>query len=199
VPSFFSASRCDIFCVAFDLGLSGRPLDTLLVSERFQTAVENQTVDIAGAPLSPAALAVVILLFGGLFMVAVIMPLATIAISAFMDTLSGGVVAESLSFRNILGLFTGGSEAWHAILTSLTLAVLAALFTVLIALLVAFTIIRLRSAATVFLDFLSILPNSVPGMAVAVGLILTWNQTIWPHQSPNEKGFSQSPRYSYCF
>ena len=150
------------------------------LSDRFQTAVENQTVVAPRASLSPAAMTVVIFVFGGLFALAVLMPLATITISAFMDTLSGGVVAENLSFRNILGLFTKGSEAWHAILTSLTLAVLAALFTVLIALLVAFTVIRLRSAATVFLDFLSILPNSVPGMAVAVGLILTWNQTIWP-------------------
>lgn len=30
------------------------------------------------------------------------------------------------------------------------------------------------------LDFLSILPNSIPGMAVAVGLILTWNLPFWP-------------------
>ena len=150
------------------------------LSDKFQTAVESQTVDKRGQPLSPGYLFAVILIFGAALFVAVVMPLATITISAFMDTLSGGVAASNLSFNNLIGIFDTSSEAWQAILTSLTLAVLAAAFTVLIALVVAFTVVRLRSAATVFLDFLSILPNSVPGMAVAVGLILTWNQTIWP-------------------
>ena len=150
------------------------------LSDKFQTAVESQTVDKRGQPLSPGYLFAVILIFGTALFVAVVMPLATITISAFMDTLSGGVTASNLSFNNLIGIFDTSSEAWQAILTSLTLAVLAAVFTVLIALVVAFTVVRLRSAATVFLDFLSILPNSVPGMAVAVGLILTWNQTIWP-------------------
>ena len=150
------------------------------LSDRFETAVENQTVAAQGAPLSRRALAAVILVFGSVVLVAVVLPLATVTVSAFMDTLSGGVTAENLSLRNIAGLFIRGSDAWQAILTSLTLAALAALFTVLIAVLVAFTVVRLRTAATIVLDFLSILPNSVPGMAVAVGLILTWNQTIWP-------------------
>lgn len=150
------------------------------LSDKFQTAIESQTVDKRGQPLSPGYLFAVILIFGTALFVAVVMPLATITISAFMDTLSGGVTASNLSFNNLIGIFDTSSEAWQAILTSLTLAVLAAVFTVLIALVVAFTVVRLRSATTVFLDFLSILPNSVPGMAVAVGLILTWNQTIWP-------------------
>ncbi|MDO6460144.1 ABC transporter permease subunit [Granulosicoccaceae sp. 1_MG-2023] len=46
--------------------------------------------------------------------------------------------------------------------------------------LVAFTLVRLRSRGSAVLDFLSILPNAIPGMAVAVGLILTWNQAFWP-------------------
>jgi iron(III) transport system permease protein len=62
----------------------------------------------------------------------------------------------------------------------LTLALLAALCTVMIAVLVAFTTVRLRSRGIQLLDFLSILPNAIPGMAIAVGLILTWNQSFWP-------------------
>jgi iron(III) transport system permease protein len=150
------------------------------LADRFQTAVEGQTMGGHGASLSFGRFATMLLLFGGVFLIGVVMPVATILISAFMDTLSGGVTSENLSFRNLIGLFDPDSRAWRAILTSLTLAVVAALSTVAIAMVVAFTVIRLRSAATVFLDFLSILPNSVPGMAVAVGLILTWNQVIWP-------------------
>jgi iron(III) transport system permease protein len=40
--------------------------------------------------------------------------------------------------------------------------------------------VRLRIRGAGFLDFLSLLPNSLPGMAVAVGIILTWNQAFWP-------------------
>ena len=150
------------------------------LADRFQTTVDNQTVNQNGRPMSPAYLLLVCAVFGGLTLIAVIMPLGTIAVSAFMDTLSGGLALDNLSFRTLDSLFQSGSDAWAAILTSVTLAVSAAIVTGVIGMLVAFTVVRLRSRATVFLDFLSILPNSVPGMAVAVGLILTWNQTIWP-------------------
>ena len=150
------------------------------LSDKFQTTVENQTIDRRGEPLPPVYLAIVILIFGSIFVLAVVLPIVTVGIAAFMDTVSGGVTADNMSFKNLLGLFDRESEAWGAILTSLSLAVMAAIGTVVIAIIVAFTIVRLRSAATVFLDFLTILPNSVPGMAVAVGLILTWNQPWWP-------------------
>lgn len=150
------------------------------LSDKFHVTVESQSMNKSSTPLSLSRLAAVILIFGSVLLITVVMPLTTIAISAFMDTLSGGVTANNLSFKNILRLFDTQSGAWRAILTSLTLATLAALFTVLIGVLVAFTLVRLRSKATAVLDFLSILPNSIPGMAVAVGLILTWNQTIWP-------------------
>jgi len=150
------------------------------LSDKFQTSVENQSIDQSTTKLTPGPLLIANAIFAVIFIVAVLMPISTITISAFMDTLSGGVTADNLSFKNLISLFQADSEAFGAILTSLSLAVMAAIGTVLIAFLVAFTVVRLRSKATVFLDFLSILPNSVPGMAVAVGLILTWNQTIWP-------------------
>lgn len=150
------------------------------LSDKFQTTVDNQSVSGAVRDLPASQKVLMSVIFGALFVIAVAMPLGTITVSAFMDTLSGGVTLENMSFNNFVSLFDPESEAWGAILTSLTLAVMAALCTVLIATVIAFTVVRLRSAATVFLDFLSILPNSVPGMAVAVGLILTWNQSIWP-------------------
>jgi len=150
------------------------------MSARFQTAIDNQSVDARPAPLSPPVQAAIFAVFGAVFVLAVAAPVGTIAISACMDTISGGVTWDNLSFRNIEGLFDSGSDALGAMLTSLTLAVLAAVLTGAIALVVAFTVVRLRSKATVFLDFLSILPNSIPGMAVAVGLILTWNMAFWP-------------------
>ncbi len=150
------------------------------LSDKFQTAVDHQTINGGGAVMSKSHKVLVTIFFTLLLIVGVVLPLVTITISALMDTLSGGVNLDNMTFRNIAGLFEHDSDAWQAILTSLSLAIMAAVFTVLIATIVAFTVVRLRSKATVFLDFLSVLPNSVPGMAVAVGLILAWNQTIWP-------------------
>ena len=150
------------------------------MAERFQTAIDNQAVDSRPAPLPLPVQAAIFAVFAAVFVAAVAMPVGSIAISAFMDTISGGVTWDNLSLRNMAALFDSGSDALGAILTSLTLAVLAAILTGLIALVVAFTVVRLRSKGAVFLDFLSILPNSIPGMAVAVGLILTWNLAIWP-------------------
>lgn len=112
--------------------------------------------------------------------IAVALPLASVSASAFMDTMSGGLYGDNFSLRNMQTVFSPGSDAINAILTSLSLAVAAALLTALIGFLVAFTLVRLPSRGTAMLDFLSILPNSIPGMAVAVGLILTWNLPIWP-------------------
>ncbi len=150
------------------------------LADRFQTAIDNQAVDARPAPLPLPAQAAIFAIFAAVFIAAVALPVGSIGISAFMDTISGGVTRDNLSFANMVALFDSGSDALGAILTSLTLAVLAAILTGAIALVVAFTVVRMRSKGTIFLDFLSILPNSVPGMAVAVGLILTWNLAIWP-------------------
>ena len=45
---------------------------------------------------------------------------------------------------------------------------LAALCSVVIAVLVAFTVVRLRTRGTAMLDFLSILPNAIPGILTGV-------------------------------
>jgi iron(III) transport system permease protein len=150
------------------------------MADRYQTSIDNQAVDPRPAPMSPLARTAMATLFGGVVVIAVLLPLTSITVSAFMDTLSGGLTRGNFSFANLAGLFAAGSDAMGAIATSLTLAVLAAVLTALIALVVAFTVVRLRSKGTAVLDFLSILPNALPGMAVAVGLILTWNLGFWP-------------------
>lgn len=150
------------------------------LARRFSTAVDNQRLQAPLQPASPLQRLLDLLLFGTAVTLAVLLPLASVTLSALMDTLSGGLSAENLSLRHLGALFVHDGEAWAAIRTSLSLALLAALGSVLIAILVAFTLVRLRTRATPVLDFLSILPNAIPGMAVAVGLILSWNQPFWP-------------------
>lgn len=152
----------------------------LRMAHRFNAAIENQAVDKKPAAQSFQQRLLNLTLFGSVVIIAVLLPLFTITASALMDTLSGGLHWNNLNFNQLTGLFESDGEAWAAISTSLTLALLAALSSVAIAILVAFTVVRLRTRGTALLDFLSILPNAIPGMAIAVGLILTWNQPFWP-------------------
>lgn len=150
------------------------------LARRFSSALENQSLNAPPRARTPLQQLFDLLLFGSAVTLAVLLPLLTITLSALLDTLSGGLQPSNMSLRHIGGLFELDSPAWAAISTSLTLALLAALGSVLIAILVAFTLVRLRTRGSAVLDFLSILPNAIPGMAVAVGLILTWNQAFWP-------------------
>lgn len=111
------------------------------------------------------------------------LPLLAITLSALMKTQSGGLHWNNLSLGAFVQLFSGVSDATQALLTSLSLAFAAALLCSLIALVASYTLIRLRPKGGQVLELLTVLPNAIPGMAVAVGLILTWNQPFW-HWSP---------------
>jgi len=117
---------------------------------------------------------------GGLAFVAVAMPLLSILLSAMMQRMSGGLVWSNLNFNAFIALFTTHEDALSAIATSLHLATVTALITVTIGILAAFFIVRWRSVLSDPLDFLLTLPNALPAMTLAVGLILVWNQAFWP-------------------
>src|SRR5690606_30037965 len=44
----------------------------------------------------------------------------------------------------------------------------------------AYFIVKGRARGRAALDAVSILPNTLPGVVVGVGLILAWNQAFWP-------------------
>jgi iron(III) transport system permease protein len=150
------------------------------ISERFSSSLDQPSMNTGLKVHSWIRTLLIHALFAGIFFVTVFMPISSIALTAFMDTLSGGLSPDNFSLGRVVQLFSHDSDAWTALTTSLTLALLAALSTVTIAVLVAFTSVRMRSRGIQLLDFLSILPNAIPGMAIAVGLILTWNQRFWP-------------------
>jgi len=152
----------------------------LRMASRFDTSVETGTMSPTASHRPLIQRAAILAAFFAVTLIGVILPVASIAISGFMTTISGGLAWDNFSLVNYAQIFSLGSDALVAVGTSLSLAVAAAILTGVIALIVAFAVVRLRGRGTAFLDFMSILPNALPGMAVAVGLILTWNLPIWP-------------------
>lgn len=122
----------------------------------------------------------VLLVFAVAGACAAALPLCSIAATAFTGTLSGGMAWENWTLRHFAAVFAHGSEALQALGTSFALALGAAVLVGVLGALVAYCSVRLRSRTAQALDMLSVLPNAVPGIVVAVGLILAWNQPWLP-------------------
>ena len=110
----------------------------------------------------------------------ILMPLGAIIARSFMTTVSGGLQIDNFSLVNYIEIFSSGSDAWKALTTSIGLAICASFICVFIATVTCFIIVRVKNKFTIFIDFLSLLPSAIPGMALAVGLILVWNHPFWP-------------------
>ena len=107
-------------------------------------------------------------------------PLSGILSSAFTRRFSGGLTADNLSLENFRLLAANAGGALEAISLSMSLALCAAVATALIGVATALLGRNRASPHLDPLDALTALPNAVPGIVVAVGLILAWNQPWLP-------------------
>ncbi|WP_213992706.1 iron ABC transporter permease [Sodalis sp. dw_96] len=122
----------------------------------------------------------VLLLFALTALLAVAAPIAAMLATAFSGTLSGGLHWHNLSARHFIALFDRHGEALDALGTSVGLAAATALLTGLVGFLSAWLTVIKRMRGGMVIDVLSLLPAALPGVVVAVGLILTWNRRFWP-------------------
>jgi iron(III) transport system permease protein len=121
-----------------------------------------------------------LILFAVIAFISVILPIAAVTMTAFSRTLSGGLTANNLglqNFRTVLGNVNGALDALG---NSLWLAAVAALIAGFLGLLTAYVTVRTTLRGRTIVDSLSILPNALPGIVIAVGMILAWNRSWWP-------------------
>lgn len=107
-------------------------------------------------------------------------PLLAILATALSRTISGGLAWDNLGFTHFSTILGDGTGALRALGTSLSLGLSAALFTGLLGALSAYAVVKTSVRGRGALDVLTILPNALPGIVVAVGLILAWNQPWLP-------------------
>jgi iron(III) transport system permease protein len=110
----------------------------------------------------------------------VFIPLAAIVATSLSSTISGGLAWSNLSTRHYAPLFEPGSRAFGALRTSAVLAVLTAFAAGAIGALNAYLIVRGTGPGKKAIDALSILPNAIPAIVLAVGVILAWNNPFLP-------------------
>jgi iron(III) transport system permease protein len=128
------------------------------------------------APLLTGLLLAVALLSAGT-------PLSSIAAAAFARTVSGGLSPSNLGLTHFRAILSDADGALSALLASLGLGLATAFVTAAIGLAAAVFGRRAgacRDALGRAIAVLTVLPNATPGVVVAVGMILFWNQPSLP-------------------
>lgn len=83
---------------------------------------------------------------------------------------------HTLTFKNYIQLFTGGSDYFRAIVTSLKLAAIATPITGLIGMLIAYVVVRRKFPGRGVMEFVAMLTFATPGTFVGIGYILAFNK-----------------------
>ncbi len=115
-------------------------------------------------------------------------PLLSILFTALSRTISGGLALDNISAENFLSVFNNSAGALVALANSFSLGIGTALITGLIGVLAAYTVVKTKIRGRVAIDTMTILPNALPGIVVAVGLILAWNMP-WLPATPYNTAF----------
>ncbi|MFN3524550.1 MAG: ABC transporter permease [Paracoccus sp. (in: a-proteobacteria)] len=122
----------------------------------------------------------VVAAFGSVAFIATGLPLLAILATAMSRTISGGLTWANMGTDNFAAILGDSSGALRALGTSLSLGLAAALVTGVLGALSAYAVVKSKVRGRGVLDVLTILPNALPGIVVAVGLILAWNQPWLP-------------------
>ncbi len=122
----------------------------------------------------------VVMFFAVIGFLGAVMPILSVILTASTRTISGGLVADNFSTDNFTEIFANSGGAMEALGTSLSLGLGAALITGILGTMTAYVVVRQRTVSSRILDFLTLMPNTIPGVVVAVGLILAWNQPWLP-------------------
>src|SRR5262249_23933686 len=107
-------------------------------------------------------------------------PLLAILATALSRTISGGLAFDNMSFANFSSVFSNSAGALGALVNSFSLGISTALITGLIGVAAAYTVVKTKIKGRTAIDIMTILPNALPGIVVAVGLILAWNMPGLP-------------------
>lgn len=114
-------------------------------------------------------------------------PVAAIVATALSRTISGGLAIDNLGLQNFVQILADASGARTALFNSLGLGLATALLTGILGAVASYGIVKTQLRGRTALDALTILPNAVPGVVLAVGLILAWNQPALPFTPYNTR------------
>lgn len=161
------------------MSIAAFSLQLRIIARRSYETVGSRPQAFEKRPLGPWTLPVVAL-FATVVFLGTLAPLFAIFATAFSSTISGGLALDNLGLRHFAAIGDNQGGALRALGNSLMLGIGTALITGVVGTAAAYVVVRTRLRGRNALDALTLLPNSIPGIVVAVGLILAWNQPWWP-------------------
>lgn len=129
------------------------------------------------------------LLFICVFYIAftIVLPTVTIFIVGGLKTYGLPITWENLTFDNYKFILFDWQLTKDAIRNSVLLGLAAAVITMFAGVMISYVIVKMRVKGKGILEFLGMLPFSVPGLVIALGVILAWSgkfginlyNTVW--------------------
>jgi iron(III) transport system permease protein len=107
--------------------------------------------------------------------ITVLLPTITIFLVALLRTYGLSFALENMTLHNITYILFTMKLTKDAIWNSFYLSLAAALVTMLVGTLISYVIVKMRVRGKFLLEFLGLLPFSVPGTVIALGVILMWS------------------------
>ncbi|MDR2507870.1 MAG: iron ABC transporter permease [Candidatus Accumulibacter sp.] len=117
----------------------------------------------------------------------IVLPTATIFMVGGLKTYGLPFVSENMTWNNYKYILFEWDLTRDAIWNSVSLGLIAALVTMFAGVIISYVIVKMKVRGKGFLEFLGMLPFSVPGSVIALGVILAWSgkfginlyNTVW--------------------
>ncbi len=117
-----------------------------------------------------------LLIFSILYiLVTVLLPTVTIFLAGGLRTYGLTMSLDNMTFDNLKYILFEWKMTKDAIWNSFYLSLSAALVTMLVGTLISYVIVKMKVRGKFLLEFLGVLPFSVPGTVIALGVILMWS------------------------
>ncbi len=101
---------------------------------------------------------------------AIVLPYMAIVAASLMDYVTPDITWESFTLINFTNLFTR-ADNFKAMTNTLFLSILGASITVILALLMAFIVVRMRISGKGIIEYMCMVPVAVPGLSLALGML----------------------------
>ena len=119
--------------------------------------------------------------------VTIVLPTATIFLVGGLKTYGLPITWENLTLENYTYILFGWKLTRDAIVNSASLGLAAACITMFAGVMISYVIVKMKVRGKGILEFLGMLPFSVPGSVIALGVILAWSgkygvniyNTVW--------------------
>ena len=145
----------------------------ILNSGRFQVisgkSMRPMLVKLRGLKLPLLILSIIYIAF------TVLLPTITIILVGTLKTYGLSMTPENMTLDNLKYILFSWDLTKDAIWNSFYLSLSAALVTMLVGTLISYVIVKMKVRGKFLLEFLGVLPFSVPGTVIALGVILMWS------------------------